>query len=163
MGHDPVTDVPLCEHGDDAEACQLAHPPKASATFNPAYRVARCGQLSVHAPHVVESGPDQPAQLPRLRPAHHGYPSESLGRWPLMFGGFRRAATEPIVRPRELSDTDLAVAEELHAINILLQGWVGRPKNWRLVNALLDERLAIRPPDVMASRPAVPVIPGRPS
>lgn len=25
VGHDPVTNVPLCEHGDDAAACQLAH------------------------------------------------------------------------------------------------------------------------------------------
>jgi hypothetical protein len=24
-GHDRVTTVPLCEHGDDAAACQLAH------------------------------------------------------------------------------------------------------------------------------------------
>lgn len=26
VGHDRVTSVPLCEHGDDAEACQMAHP-----------------------------------------------------------------------------------------------------------------------------------------
>ncbi|GGL17872.1 hypothetical protein [Mangrovihabitans endophyticus] len=25
VGHDRVTNVPLCEHGDDAAACQLAH------------------------------------------------------------------------------------------------------------------------------------------
>jgi hypothetical protein len=25
VGHDRVTGVPLCEHGDDAAACQLAH------------------------------------------------------------------------------------------------------------------------------------------
>lgn len=34
--------------------------PNASPTFNPAYRVARCGDSSVHGPHIVEHGPDQP-------------------------------------------------------------------------------------------------------
>lgn len=34
------------------------------ATFNPAYRVSRCGQQSAHGPHVVESGPDQPRNCP---------------------------------------------------------------------------------------------------
>ena len=32
--------------------------------FNPAYRVARCGQRSSHGPHVVEHGPDQPRNCP---------------------------------------------------------------------------------------------------
>lgn len=33
-------------------------------TFNPAYRVAMCGQQSSHGPHVMESGPDQPRNCP---------------------------------------------------------------------------------------------------
>jgi protein gp37 len=32
--------------------------------FNPAYRVARCGQQSAHARHVMEHGPDQPRNCP---------------------------------------------------------------------------------------------------
>lgn len=32
--------------------------------FNPAYRVARCGQQSHHGPHVIEHGPDQPRNCP---------------------------------------------------------------------------------------------------
>ncbi len=47
MGHDPVTNVPLCEHGDDAAACQLAHakPATATSTLRPTYG----------APHDSES------------------------------------------------------------------------------------------------------------
>lgn len=33
-------------------------------TFNPAYRVARCGDSSSHGPHVVDHGPDQPRNCP---------------------------------------------------------------------------------------------------
>lgn len=33
-------------------------------TFNPAYRVARCGQGDRHARHIVEHGPDQPRNCP---------------------------------------------------------------------------------------------------
>lgn len=33
-------------------------------TFNPAYRIARCGQQSNHGPHVMEHGPDQPRNCP---------------------------------------------------------------------------------------------------
>lgn len=42
--------------------------PDVKPTFNPAYQVARCGQLSTHAPHVVEHGPDQPRNCPGVRP-----------------------------------------------------------------------------------------------
>lgn len=35
-----------------------------SPDFNPAYRVARCGQQSHHGPHVMEHGPDQPRNCP---------------------------------------------------------------------------------------------------
>ena len=47
MGHDPVTRVPLCEHGDDAAACQLAHAKLApsASTLRPTYG----------APHDSES------------------------------------------------------------------------------------------------------------
>jgi protein gp37 len=37
----------------------LAHP-----TFNPAYRIARCGQQSGHGQHVMEHGPDEPRNCP---------------------------------------------------------------------------------------------------
>jgi hypothetical protein len=40
-------------------------------TFNPAYRVARCGQQSAHGPHVMEHGPDQPRNCPgTAEPTH---------------------------------------------------------------------------------------------
>ena len=39
--------------------------------FNPAYVVARCGQLSVHQPHVVEHGPDWPRNCPGVRSDGH--------------------------------------------------------------------------------------------
>jgi protein gp37 len=32
--------------------------------FNPSYRVARCGQQSSHAPHVMDYGPDEPRNCP---------------------------------------------------------------------------------------------------
>jgi hypothetical protein len=32
--------------------------------FNPAYRVARCGDSATHGPHVVDHGPDQPRNCP---------------------------------------------------------------------------------------------------
>lgn len=35
-----------------------------SDSFNPAYRVARCGQQSAHRPHVMEHGPDEPRNCP---------------------------------------------------------------------------------------------------
>lgn len=71
---------------------------------------------------------------------------------------------EPVVSPRDLREADTAVAEQLYAIHLLLDAWAGRPKNWALVDALLDERLFLRPPDAMQTRrPRVPVIPGRPS
>lgn len=42
----------------------MTEPAQPLPTFNPAYMVARCGQPSVHAPHVVEHGPDQPRNCP---------------------------------------------------------------------------------------------------
>jgi hypothetical protein len=36
----------------------------ADSTFNPAYRIAMCGQQSSHGPHVTEHGPDQPRNCP---------------------------------------------------------------------------------------------------
>lgn len=50
----------------DADQGQANTAPKASPTFNPAYRVARCGDSSFHPPHVVESGPDQPRNCPGM-------------------------------------------------------------------------------------------------
>jgi hypothetical protein len=35
-----------------------------ATAFNPAYRVARCGQQSSHGPHVMEHGPDRPRNCP---------------------------------------------------------------------------------------------------
>jgi hypothetical protein len=32
------------------------------------YQVAQCGQLSTHARHVVEHGPDQPRNCPGVQP-----------------------------------------------------------------------------------------------
>lgn len=32
--------------------------------FHPAYGDARCGQRSVHAPHISDTGPDQPRNCP---------------------------------------------------------------------------------------------------
>lgn len=50
--------------GTDRPADEAIVPPPASAGFNPAYRVARCGQGSAHSPHVMEHGPDQPRNCP---------------------------------------------------------------------------------------------------
>lgn len=38
--------------------------PNPAPSFNPAYRVARCGQTSSHGPHVMEHGPDRPRNCP---------------------------------------------------------------------------------------------------
>jgi len=43
----------------------------ADPTFNQAYMVARCGQLSVHQPHVSDSGPDRPRNCPGVRSDNH--------------------------------------------------------------------------------------------
>jgi len=40
-------------------------------TFNPAYLVARCGQLSAHSPHVSDLGPDQPRNCPGVPVSGH--------------------------------------------------------------------------------------------
>jgi hypothetical protein len=48
---------------DNFTSPSVSHP-TASTTFNPAYQVARCGQGSVHGPHVVDHGPDQPRNCP---------------------------------------------------------------------------------------------------
>lgn len=42
----------------------MTNHPNIASIFNPAYRVARCGQLSSHGPHVMEHGPDQPRNCP---------------------------------------------------------------------------------------------------
>lgn len=73
--------------------------------------------------------------------------------------GFLRRI-RPAVPPRELAAADRTVAEELQSIDVLLADWVDLPKNWVVIDALLDERLMLRPADVMASR-RVPVVPGR--
>jgi hypothetical protein len=44
-------------------------------TFNPAYRIARCGQGSTHGPHVIEHGPDQPRNCPGTAVPMHRHPS----------------------------------------------------------------------------------------
>lgn len=58
---DPVTGVPLCEHGDDAAACQLRHPVERSEHGGrsstclgaPAGIEGDCGMPGPHAPHRV--------------------------------------------------------------------------------------------------------------
>jgi len=47
-------------------------------TFNPAYRVARCGQQGDHQPHVMESGPDQPRNCPGTGPTFGEMFAEAL-------------------------------------------------------------------------------------
>ncbi len=47
-------------------------------TFNPAYRIARCGQQSIHPPHVVDHGPDQPRNCPGTGDAS-GYVCDGCG------------------------------------------------------------------------------------
>jgi hypothetical protein len=74
----------------------------------------------------------------------------------MMFGGFGPAPDVLKVPARELRDADRQVAEQLKAIHVLLENWRHRPKNWDLVDALLDERLMLRPADVMASKPPMP-------
>lgn len=79
-----------------------------------------------------------------------------------MFSRKRPPVAEPAVSSRDLRAADTAVAEQLYSIHLLLRCWVGRPKNWAIVDRLLDERLFLRPPDAMAPRRTpVPVVPGR--
>jgi hypothetical protein len=54
------------EHASTCEECLGDSAPQLSPTFNPAYRIARCGMGSVHAPHVVDHGPDQPRNCPGM-------------------------------------------------------------------------------------------------
>lgn len=48
----------------DEPADEAIVPMPTRADFNPAYRVARCGQGSAHSAHVMEHGPDQPRNCP---------------------------------------------------------------------------------------------------
>jgi len=60
----------LVELGWTPPAERLAPPvpSRPEPTFNAAYPVARCGERSVHSPHVVEHGPDQPRNCPGWTP-----------------------------------------------------------------------------------------------
>lgn len=53
--------------------------PVASPTFNPAYRIARCGDQAVHGPHIVDHGPDQPRNCPG-KPVPPDAPNPEVGR-----------------------------------------------------------------------------------
>lgn len=71
---------------------------------------------------------------------------DDLAIIPGLFGPVPPAVT------RELAAADRQTDAELRALDTLLGNWSGRPrKNWELVDAYLDERLAYRPADVMAT------------
>jgi hypothetical protein len=48
--NDPVTGVPLCEHGDDAAACQLAHPSESASVFSLEPSPAELGETMTVTP-----------------------------------------------------------------------------------------------------------------
>lgn len=56
--------VPVDHEGHAPTKPARTHDTQVDPTFNPAYRVARCGQQSVHSPHVMEHGPDEPRNCP---------------------------------------------------------------------------------------------------
>jgi hypothetical protein len=82
------------------------------------------------------------------------------------------APAEPRMTARDWRNADRRVRDNLAAIDRRLSAWAGFEPKTVAVDHLLDERLMLRPPDVMATRPAaparvvrpsVPVIPGRSS
>lgn len=66
-------------------------------------------------------------------------------------GIFDRIKPTYVVPRRELSAADRQVAEHLQSIDLLLGDWVNLPKDWLPIDMLLDERLMLRPSDVMTS------------
>lgn len=68
------------------------------------------------------------------------------------------APAEPRMTSRDWRHADRRVTENLRALDRDLTAWAGFPKK-AMVDQLLDERLYLRPPDVMATWPA----PGRAS
>lgn len=59
-----IVEAVLAEVPREPAADHRARLAAETEVFNPAYRVARCGQQSAHGPHVVEHGPDQPRNCP---------------------------------------------------------------------------------------------------
>lgn len=69
------------------------------------------------------------------------------------------APVEPLTTWRDWRRADRRVTDNLKAIDRDLSAWVGFEPKTVQVDYLLDERLYLRPPDVMATWPA----PGRSS
>lgn len=61
MGAETIRQLQI-EYADELAAMNTR--PKASPTFNPDYRTARCGDSASHGPHVMEHGPDRPRNCP---------------------------------------------------------------------------------------------------
>jgi hypothetical protein len=77
-------------------------------------------------------------------------------------GRFRDQPQEP--QPERTTPTPRDVIERsIKALDSVLASAAEQPeKNWELLDRVLDERLALRPPRP-SLRPSVPVIPGRAS
>lgn len=56
---------------------------------------------------------------------------------------------EPRMTPRAWRNLDRAVAKQLAQVDGCLAAWAGHEPKAEAVDQLLDERLALRPPDVM--------------
>lgn len=57
---------------------------------------------------------------------------------------------------REVAAVDKRVARTIGELDDLLRCSAGRVKHWEVLDRYLDERLFLRPPDVMATGPVVP-------
>lgn len=64
------------------------------------------------------------------------------------------APAEPLTTGRDLRRADRRMRENLRAIDSCLSAWAGRVPKTVAVDHLLDERLMLRSPDVMATWPA---------
>lgn len=62
-------------------------------------------------------------------------------------------AVEPLMRPKAWRSLDKQVAAHLRAVDADLSAWAGHEPKTEGVDQLLDERLFLRPPDVMDTWP----------
>jgi hypothetical protein len=78
-----------------------------------------------------------------------------------MFGLTGRFRDQPEPQPERATPTPRDVIERsIAALDRLLAPYAEQPeKNWELLDRVLDERLALRPPRP-SLRPSVPVVPG---
>lgn len=62
-------------------------------------------------------------------------------------------AVEPLMRPKAWRSLDKQVAAQITQVDQILSAWAGHHPKTEAIDQLLDERLAVRPPDVMDTWP----------